>query len=284
VAFPKADAINVLDSPAVQVAANTLPLPSASSTRAVLTTEIFPTVIPFTTISAGFTSTGFQTVTTSSIVTQTSGSGRNGNAQPDHGSSNNTGAIAGGVIGALLAVSFLVAVVFFFLRRRRRARHQMGIKTLMAIPHPDLFRPSPGTGWDVESASNRSSSSSASSGPFVKPMSQTGPYLNLHRKPIPGVIPVPTVSEDPFWDPSQQLDRVPILPVKAERVQGQDFSTAEHNPFADPPLANPNGGLSKQWGDGPSRLSTASTMYDSQMSTAVPVNLLSELLFHENSY
>ena len=274
--FATADPINVLDSPAVQVVANTLSLPSASSAGAVLTTEIFRTVIPFTTTSGGVTSTGFQTVTTSSIVqtTPTSGSGRNGNAQPDHSSSNNTGVIAGGVIGALLAVSFLAAVVFFLLHRRRRARQQTGIKALMAIPHPDLFRPSPGTGWDVESASNRSSSSSTFSGPFVKPMSQTGPYLNLHRKPVPGVIPVPTVSEDPFWDPSQQLDRIPILPVKAERVQGQDFSTADHNPFVDPPLATPNGKLSKRWGDGPSRLSAASTMFDSRMSTAVPVNLL----------
>jgi len=213
----------------------------------------------------------YQTTSSTVITTPTSGSGSNGNAQTDHGSSNNTGAIAGGVIGALLVVSFLAAVVFFFLRRRRRTRQQMDIKALMAIPHPDLFRPSPGTGWDVESASNRSSSSSASSGPFVKPMSQTGPYLNLPRKPVPGVIPVPTVSEDPFWDPSQQFDRVPILPVQAERVQGQDFSTAEHNPFVDPPpLATPNGRLSKQWEDGPSRLSTASTMFDSRMSTAVP--------------
>jgi hypothetical protein len=274
ITFATADAINALDSPAVQVVANTLSLSSTSSAEEILTTKIFPTVIPFTITSGSVTSTGFKTVTTSSIVqiTPTSGSSRNGNAQPGHGS-NKTGAIAGGVIGALLVVSFLVAAVFF-LRRRRRARQQTGIRALMAIPHPDLFRPSPGTGWDVESASNRSSSFSASSGPFVKPMSQTGPYLNLHKKPVPGIIPVPTVSEDPFWDPSQQLDRVPILPVKAERVQGQDFSTADHNPFADDSLATPNGRLSKQWGNGPSRLSTTSTMFDSRMSTAVPVNLL----------
>ena len=271
ITFATADVINVLDSPTVQALANTLSLPSASSTGAILTTEIFPTVIPFTIASGGVASTGFQTVTTSGIVqiTPTVGSSRNGNAQPGHGS-NKTEAIAGGVIGALLVVSFLVAAVFF-LRRRRRARQKTGISALMTIPHPDLFRPSPGTGWDVESAPNRSSSSSASSGPFVKPMSQTG---NVYRKPVPGIFPVPTVSEDPFWDPSQQLDRVPILPAKAERVQGQDFSTADHNPFADDSLATPNGGLSKQWGNGPSRLLTTSTMLDSRMSTAVPVNFL----------
>jgi hypothetical protein len=268
--------VNALDSPAVQVAANTQPIPSVSSAAVGFTTELFPTVIPVTTTSGGITFTGFKTVTSSRIVQITATPGSGGNAQSDRGLSKNTGAIAGGVMGVIIVVSFLAALIFFLLRRRRRARQETAVRAHMAIPHPDLFRPSPGTGWDVESASNRSSSSSASSGPFVKPMSQAGPHLNVHRKPVPGIVSVPTVSEDPFWDPSQQLDRLPTIPIKAEMAQANAVPTAVHNPFADPaPLAVPDGRLLKdEVGNGPSRLSTASTMFDSssRMSTAVPVN------------
>jgi hypothetical protein len=258
------------DSRVVQVA-NT-----AGTQQPVFTTEVFPTAVPVTLTTNGITSTVFVTVTSSRVVqaTPTSRGGGNGSGNPQqnlNSSKKNIGAIAGGITGAVVAVALIVALVFCFLRRRRRIRQEIDISRRIAIPYPDLFRPSPGTGWDVESPSNRSSSASTSSGPFVKPMSQTAASFTVHRKPVP------TVSEDPFWDPSQQLDRIPIIPVQARRVQVEDAPPA-HDPFADPPprLAP------FRWEGGPSRLSTASTMFDatSQSSFVVPV---SRTLFYNPS-
>jgi len=203
-------------------------------------------------------------------ATSTPGSGGNGNGQQVLGSSRkNIGAIAGGAIGGIIALSLLGALVFCLLRRRRRVRQEMDVATHMTMPYPDPFRPSPGTGWDVESASNRSSSTSASSGPFVRPMSQSGFQLTVHRKPVPGV---PTVSQDPFWDPSQQFDHVPIIPAKARKVLVEDGAPAvAHNPFADPPPYNAittDENSSKEEG-GPSRLSTLSEA-PSQLSAIDP--------------
>jgi hypothetical protein len=108
-------------------------------------------------------------------------------------------------------------------------------------------------------------------------MSQTGPHLSVRRKPVPGITPVPTVSEDPFWDPTEQLAQVPMTPVKEGAA-----SVAAPDPFADPPPPLlPNGGLLKGAVEsGPSRLSTVSSTFDapSRSSTAIPVSLLKALL------
>jgi hypothetical protein len=237
-----------------------------------LTTEVIPTVVPFTFTHDGKTFTGHKTETISLVVpaTATLGSGGNGIGNTQLGSSKkNMGAIVGGVTGGLIALSLIAALVFFLLRRRRRIRQEMDITSHMAMPGPDLFRPSPGTGWDVESASNRSSSTSASSGPFVRPMSQTvsqtGAAPSVYKKPVPGINPLPTVSQDPFWDPSEQLDQVPIISVKAEQVRAEGASVVTHDPFVDPPprLAPLNGSILSEGSEGhSSRLSTVSTVVD----------------------
>lgn len=236
------------------------------------TTEVATTVVPITFTSNGRTFTSSQTQTRSFVVpvTSTPGFGGNGNGQQALGSSGkNVGAIAGGAIGGIIAISFLGALVFCLLRRRRRARQEMDVATHMDLPYPDPFRPSPGTGWDVERASNRSSSTSASSGPFIRPMSQSGSQLTVHRKPVPGMISVPTVSQDPFWDPTQRLDHVPIIPPKARQVQPEDTLA---NPFVDPPpYTLTTNEASSGEGGGPSRLSTLSDA-PSQSSIAVPVS------------
>jgi hypothetical protein len=218
-------------------------------------------------------------VTTSRVVqaTPSLGFGPNGNAKPDLSSPKKAGAIIGGAIGGLIILSLLAALILFFLRRRRRIRREMEVATDMAVPPSDFFRPTPGTGWDIESASNRSSATSSSSGPFVKPMSRTDSHSNVHRKPVPGMIPVPTVSEDPFWDPSQQLTQIPITPVKAEQLQVKGVSATAHNPFADPPRILPAINFLKESAEsGPSRLSTASSVLPvpSRASTAIPVSLV----------
>jgi len=249
------DSSKASQTPVVQAASNTLLLPSGATTALVFTTEVFPTVIPVTVTSGGKISTGFRTVTSSQIVqtTPTPGSNRNG----VHSSSNkSTGVIAGSVVGGVVAVTLLVALVFLLLRCIRHARQEKEVKAALAIPNPDFFRPSPGTGWDVDSSSTRSSSSSSLSGPFVKPMSQAWPHLNMHKKAAPGAILIPTVSEDPFWDPSQQFDRVPI---KAAQMR---VKTATRDPFVDPPLSLPPSN-NYYWSGGahggPSRLSAIST-------------------------
>ncbi|TBU32358.1 hypothetical protein BD311DRAFT_775429 [Dichomitus squalens] len=74
--------------------------------------------------------TGTSTETASPTVAQSGGSSSSANNKPAvtpkpvsvSKSSNNTGAIAGGVIGGLLFIAFLVALAFFIRRRRRRAR------------------------------------------------------------------------------------------------------------------------------------------------------------------
>jgi len=262
-------------TPASRTKASQTHVVQAVASSASLTTEVFPTVVPVTFTSDGKTFTGLQTVTTSKVVqaTPSIGFGPNGNAKPDLSPPKKAGAIIGGAIGGLVILSLLAALILFLLRRRRRMRQEMDVATDMAIPHSDFFRPTPGTGWDVESASNRSSATSSSSGPFVKPIPRTDSHSNVHRKPVPGIIPVPTVSEDPFWDPSQQLAQVPITPVKTERLQVNGASAAAHNPFADPPVTLPSINLLKESAEsGPSRLSTASSVLSvpNQTSTAVP--------------
>jgi len=251
---------------------------AASSTQP-LTTETILTVVPITTTRHGRITTELITETITSVVpANTLGSSGNGNGGAQLGSpKKNMGAIAGGVTGGLIALSLFAALLFFLLRRRRRVRQEVDITSHMAMPGPDLFRPSPGTGWDVESASNRSSSTSASSGPFVRPMSQTGAHHSLPRKPVPGINPVPTVSEDPFWDPSQQFNQVPIIPIKTEQVQAQGASIVAHDPFLDPPprLAPLNGSILSEGSEGhSSRLSTVSTVVGvPAQTTAVPLGV-----------
>lgn len=267
----------------MQVADNTATVNNAGSAEPTSTAfTTFTSIGTFT--SDGQTSTGTRTITGSRAPTGSSTPGSSGTpggtdgSQQASGASSkkNVGAIAGGAIGGIFILALVAALLVFFLRRRRRIHQEMNVTSHMAVPNPDLFRPTPGTGWDVESASNRSSSTSTSSGgPFVKPMAQTGPRLNVRKKPVPGLIPTaPSVSEDPFWDPSQNkgFDQVPITPVKTEQMQVKGPSTAAHNPFADPPAASavPRRLAAE---DGPSRLSSASSEFDAHgQRSSAPVS------------
>jgi len=82
------------------------------------------------------------------------------------------------------------------------------------------------------------------------------------------------VSQDPFWDPSQQLDHVPIIPATARQVQVEDTPAVAHNPFADPPpyISVTVDETSSKEEAGPNRLSTLSDA-PSQLSVAAPLGV-----------
>jgi hypothetical protein len=171
----------------------------------------------------------------------------------------------------------LLAAFIFFLRRRRRIR--IDVATNFVTHNSDLFRPAPGTSWDIES--NRTgaigaASSTSSGGPLDKPMTQTGPRLNVQK--VPGLLSEPpSVSEDPFWAPSQvkQFEQVPITPVKIENpvlaTDADPFADPEdkaepkaekpaQDPFVDPAPAVPL--HLTPHSDGLSRLSTVSSQFE----------------------
>lgn len=270
----------------------------------------FTSVGTFTT--GGKTETGTFTVTGSRAAQGTGGPGSSGQSS-GASSKSNTAAIAGGAVGGIVILALLAAFILLFLRRRRRIRTEMDVTNHMTVPNPDLFRPAPGTGWDIES--NRTSavsaaSSTSSGGPFVKPMTQTGPRLNVTKKPVPGLQPkLPSVSVDPFWDPSQarQFEQVPITPVqvevKVEKTQTMDPVVATHaDPFADPekkaepkvekpaqdPFVDPAPAVPHHMtphSDGPSRLSTVSSQFDpSVRQSSTPVSSFFMPVNHESNH
>lgn len=236
-------------------------------------------VSTFTSVSDGQTITGSRTITSSRAVQTPGSTGTPGQGQQSSsGSSSKTGAIAGGVVGGVIALAILAALLAWLLRRRRRLRRELEFSRIMApnpdeFPTPEMFRPAPGTGWDVGSVSSRSNSvRSNASGPIVQPMvHHNSQRLNVHKKPVPGLIP--SVSQDPFWDQSQHkdFDQVPITPVMSEQVQIRGPSTTAHNPFGDPIQPAPHQRLVVV--GGASRLSSASSEFDARSQRSVsPAN------------
>lgn len=252
-----------------------------SDTTSIFSTTVFSIVVPTTfesvqVISSGShrvtttqASVGSQTVTTTQVSQFTPPAGSGGNSSgsvPNHDTDlgapkKNAGAIAGSVVGALVLVTLLVSMALYLLRRRNRIRDDRYIAQVLSAPHPDLFRPAPDTGWDIE----RQLSTGSLSGPFVRPMAENGARLMMHKNPSL----VPSVSEDPFWDPSQgrALENIPITPNN-DKIHMGTSAAAAHNPFADPPdpqRAPPvlSQNLLMVADTGGSRLSNSSSMFDS---------------------
>ena len=217
----------------------------------------FTTVGTFTT--EGKTETSIFTVTSSRATQATGSTGQSSNASVK----NNTAAIAGGALGGAIILTLLAVSILFFLRRSRRIRTKD-----VTTPNTDVFRPVSGTGRDIES--NRINAvgvaSNALGGPFVKPMTQTGPRLNVQRSPVPDLLPKPpSVSEDPSWDtsPENQFEQVLTTPAK---VEVNPVAATDADPFVDHALIVPLQSLHlTPHSDGPSRLSTASSQFDSQV-------------------
>lgn len=225
--------IYVLISAVVQAAQNTGSVNHVESGLAVA-----PSSTAFTTFTSvgtlttdGRTETGTFTMTSSRAAQATGSIGQS----PGASSKSNTAVIAGGAVGGVIILTLFAAFVLFFIRRSRQNRTEEATAHT-AASNTNLFRPEPGTGWDIES--NRSNATnvanSTSSGvPFVEPMTQTGPLLNVQKKPVPGLLPEPrSASEDPFWDTTQgkQFEQVVAEPVKAK----VDPVVTRADPFADP--------------------------------------------------
>ena len=233
----------------------------------------FTTVGTFTT--EGKTETSIFTVTSSRATQATGPTGQSSSASVK----NNTAAIAGGALGGAIILALLAAFILFFLRRSRRIRTK-DVTTDITAPNTDVFRPVSGTGWDIES--NRINAvgvaSSTLGGPFVNPMTQTGPHLNVQRRPVPDLLPKPpSVSEDPSWDtsPGDQFEQVLTTPAKVKvnpvvATDADPFADPEkkpaQDPFVDPAFIVPHQSLHlTPHSDGPSRLSTASSQFDLQV-------------------
>ncbi|KZP15659.1 hypothetical protein FIBSPDRAFT_895659 [Athelia psychrophila] len=265
-------------TPVVQAVDSPVPSPSTQESS----TSTFTTVIPVTSTTVHVTSsgthqetttqvsTGSQTVTTTQISQATASAGPSGSSGPDSTNSGlqpinalspakkNVGAVAGGVVGGLAALTLLLFLGMFLLRRRRRVRAVQ----LAGGPHDDLFRSPSTRGWNVH-------------GSFFRPMEEWGPraVTRASRRSDASAISVPSVSEDPFWDPSQvrPLAIVPAAPASGKQRlavvndpfedprAGPSTVAAAGNPFLDPPEYR--GTRHQVELIGPSRLSNSSSMF-----------------------
>ncbi|KAF7977988.1 hypothetical protein HWV62_1827 [Athelia sp. TMB] len=214
-------------------------------------TQQAPTTQVFSAVSQTGTATAVSQATSSATSGGNSGSGSsNPGLNPSNALSpakSNTGAVAGGVVGGLAILALLAFLAMFLLRRRRRRLQDDRFSAqVLANPHTSMFRfPSNNLsstsrrGWDVTDT-------------FFRPMEEPG-FRVVARAPrksdASSRVSVPSVSEDPFWDPSQvrPLAIIPATPPK-QRAGGAPAIVVD-NPFEDPQAGPSVGGAANPFLD-----------------------------------
>ncbi|KAJ9651759.1 hypothetical protein H2198_008992 [Neophaeococcomyces mojaviensis] len=90
------------------------------------------TTTPPRSITPPITTPNPTTTTSNTITSSPTGPISSHDAHPDH---KNVGAIAGGVVGGIVALAGIVGVIIFFLRRKKKSERQQTRLEISQAPH-----------------------------------------------------------------------------------------------------------------------------------------------------